>query len=105
MGRPTSISSHKGELFGPSQGQLDGQRRMSFMIELPNGWTLRSSRPLVDGSVVVMAERVQAVDLSAQKRNLFDQYATFRLGPDGIVAGPIRWLRADAEADYNEALR
>ena len=75
------------------------------MIELPDGWSSTSTRPLLDGSIVVMAERVQAVDLSPQKRNLFDQYTTFRVRMDGIVAGPIRWLRPDAEADYTEASR
>jgi hypothetical protein len=75
------------------------------VIELPDGWTSTLSRDLADGSAVVLAERVEAVDLGPRKRNLFDQYTTFRLGPAGIIAGPIRWDRAAAEADLAEASR
>jgi len=54
---------------------------MLAMTELPAGWTSTSSRNLRDGSVVVRAERLRPVDLGPRKRNLFDQYTTFRVGP------------------------
>lgn len=75
------------------------------MIKLPDGWSATASRDLADGSAVIFAERIQAVDLGPRKRNLFDQYTTFRVGRTGIVAGPIRWDRPTAEADLAEATR
>ena len=71
------------------------------MIELPDGWTWMRTREMGDGRTVVLAERMQPVDLGPRKRNLFDQYTTFRLGPDETVAGPIRWDRQTAEVDYS----
>jgi hypothetical protein len=69
-------------------------------MRLPDGWTPTRWREVDDGSTGILAERMQPIDLGPWKRNLIDQHTTFRLGPDGLAAGVLRWDRLSAEADY-----
>jgi hypothetical protein len=74
------------------------------MSALPDGWRSMRQRSGDDGSTVVLAERMEPVDLGPRKRNMFQRFGILRLTADGVVVLEVNWEdRAGAEALFDRA--
>jgi hypothetical protein len=72
-------------------------------MNLPDGWRPISRRTAPDGSTVVLAERMEPVDLGP-KRSLFQRFGILRVTADDVVILEANWEdRAGAMALFDQA--
>jgi hypothetical protein len=76
------------------------------MTQLPDGWQKLASRRVADGSTIVVADRMEPVDLGPRKRNMFQRFGIFRLTGTGTTVLEALWEdRAGAFALFDRATR
>lgn len=73
-------------------------------MNLPDGWRPIANRRAADGSAIYLAERMDAVDLGARKRNMFQRFGILRETAEGPTLVQAVWEdRAGAYALFEQA--